>query len=109
MLRALALLLFLVAACATAEGGGEVSPGETGGMCGGLAGFQCEGDGDYCAMAPGVCYEIADGAGVCKPRPQVCTREYRPACGCDGATYPSACSAAAAGVSVAYEGACVTG
>ena len=109
MWRALALLFFFAAACATAESGEAPSPGQAGGMCGGIAGFQCTGDGDYCAMEPGVCHDIADGAGICKPRPEFCTREYRPACGCDGATYPSACSAAAAGVSVAYEGACIEG
>lgn len=36
----------------------------------------------------------------------MCTMDYRPMCGVDGKTYGNACGAAAAGVTVAYEGEC---
>jgi hypothetical protein len=80
--------------------------GDTGGMCGGIAGFQCKNANDYCAMEPKACVEIADSAGVCTEKPTVCTMDYRPVCGCDGETYSNACAAAGAGVSVGAEGEC---
>ncbi len=74
-------------------------------MCGGIAGFQCSGE-LYCHMQEGQCRSIADAAGVCRPKPKICTMIYAPVCGCDGQTYSSACVAASKGVSVAAKGAC---
>ncbi len=59
----------------------------------------------YCATAIGVCDDPA-AAGVCTPRPDACTTEERPVCGCDGNTYSNACVAASAGVNIDRDGAC---
>ncbi len=105
--------LTLLAACASKEenpqdGDGDQAPGvgELGGLCGGIGGFQCEAEGAYCEMEPGVCVNTADAAGVCVMKPEMCTRDYRPVCGCDGETYSNACTAASMGASIAYEGLC---
>ena len=56
----------------------------------------CNGEDFYCAKAVGAC----DATGSCKSRPEACSDEWKPVCGCDGVTYASACTAASAGVNI---------
>ncbi len=60
----------------------------------------CEPD-QYCFF-----HDCAAETGVCMPRPEVCPDVWDPVCGCDGVTYPNACEAARAGMSVDYPGEC---
>lgn len=93
---------------APANGDGQPGGAMTGAMCGGIAGLACANAADYCAFDEGQC-RMADAAGTCQPKPEMCTQQYQPVCGCDGETYGNACEAASAGVSIMSQGECAAG
>ena len=107
--------LFVIGACLLAAASCDHEPKKPdpvpggpvadGGTCGTIAGLACASPDSFCAMPVGSC-QIADGAGTCTPKPEVCTAQFEPVCGCDGNTYGNACAAAAAGMNIASEGEC---
>lgn len=62
----------------------------------------CDLRNNYCFIEEGKCMEEVDG--TCQAKPEICTREEDPVCGCGGVTFSNACDASANGVNVWHKG-----
>jgi hypothetical protein len=96
-----ALMLAAAAALFAPSAATAVGVGKT---CGGIRGIQCD-YGLFCDLRAGQC-KGADIDGKCVRIPKVCTRIFKPVCGCDGKTYGNDCDRQTAKVQKDHNGKC---
>ena len=73
-------------------------------ICGTIDNPRC-GANEVCEIPAGNC-DKHDVPGICVPRPENCTQDYTPVCGCDGTTYSNDCMRLMAGARKSHDGEC---
>ena len=77
--------------------------------CGGMTAASppsCNAPQEYCHREIRDMCGAADAPGICRERPEMCTMDYTPVCGCDGKTYSNECVANSKGVNAMSKGEC---